>query len=54
MSGIDAVDHDEFTHIPGGKGKDKTGEELMSDIFRLTGKDNETKNDVHGKGQGSG
>jgi hypothetical protein len=52
--GIDTADHDEFAHIPGGKREDKTGEELMSDVFRSTGKYNQTKDDIHGKGQSSG
>jgi hypothetical protein len=53
MEGIDAADHDEFTHIPGGEGKDKAGEELMSHVLRLAGKCDQTKDDVHGKGKGS-
>jgi hypothetical protein len=53
MNGIDAADHDELAHIPGGKGKDKTGKELVSYIFGVTGEDDETKGEVHGKGKRS-
>jgi hypothetical protein len=51
---IDTTNHDQFTHIPSGKGKDKTGEKPMGGIFGFAGKDNQTKNEVHGKGKGRG
>ena len=54
MNGIDAVDHDQLTHIPCSERKDKAGEEPVSDIFRFAGEDNQTKNKVHGEGKGSG
>ncbi len=52
--GIEAADHDELAHIPGGKGKDKAGEELMGDVLRLAGKHDQTKGEVHGKGKSGG
>ena len=47
---IDAADHDELTHIPGGEGKDKTCKELVSQIPWLDREDDETKGKVHRKG----
>jgi hypothetical protein len=49
---IDTTNHDQLTHIPGGEGKDKTGKEPMGSIFGFAGKDDQTENEVHGKGKG--
>jgi hypothetical protein len=46
---IGAVDHDEFAHIPGGEGKDKTGKEPVGHIFGIAGEYDETKGEVHRK-----
>ena len=53
-NGIDAADHDQLTHIPSGEGKDKTGKEPMSNIFRFAGEDDQTEGEVHRKGKGCG
>jgi hypothetical protein len=50
---IDATNHDEFAHIPGGEGKDKACNEPMSHIFGIAGKNDETKGKVHRKGKRS-
>jgi hypothetical protein len=54
VNGIDAADHDQFTHIPSSEREDKTGEELMGDVFRFAGKDDQTEDEIHGKGKGCG
>jgi hypothetical protein len=51
MEGIDAADHDEFAHIPSSEGKDKARKKLVSDIFGITGDDEQTKGEVHCKGE---
>jgi hypothetical protein len=53
-NGIDTADHDQLTHIPSGERKNETGEELMSDVFRFAGKDDQTEDEIHGKGKSCG
>jgi hypothetical protein len=48
---IDATDHDEFAHIPGGEGKDKACKEPVSHIFGIAEKNDETKGKVRRKGE---
>jgi hypothetical protein len=48
---VEAADHDDFTYVPGGKGKDKAGKEPVSYIFRIAGKHDETQGEVHRKGK---
>jgi hypothetical protein len=51
MERIDTADHDEFAHIPSGKGKDKARKKLVSDILGITGDDEQTKDEIHRKGK---
>jgi len=51
---IDAADHNQLTQIPGSKGKDETSKKPMSDISGFTGKNDQTKGEVHRKGEGCG
>ena len=53
MDRVGTADHDEFSHVPGGKREDKTGEEAMGDALGPVRKDDETKGQVHGKGESS-
>ena len=52
IDGIDAADHDQLTQIPGSKGKDEASKKPMGHISGLAGKNNQTKGEVHCKGEG--
>jgi hypothetical protein len=35
VDGVKAIDHDKFTHIPGGKGEDEACKDSVGYVFRV-------------------
>jgi hypothetical protein len=48
---IDAIDHDQFAQVPGGEGENKTGKKFVAHVLRVAREDDQTKDQVHGKGK---
>jgi hypothetical protein len=49
-----ALDHDQFTDVPGDKGEDQEGKNLVYHPSGIVEKNNQAEGEVDGQGQGCG